>query len=89
MGTSDNATLEVTTTMELPSDKDAIARRSSAWGAVLAMSLCVMVLIASEFMPVSLLTPLASDLQMTEGQAGQAISVSGILPCLRVCSSQE
>jgi predicted MFS family arabinose efflux permease len=29
-------------------------------------------------MPVSLLTPLASDLRVTEGQAGQAISVSGI-----------
>jgi predicted MFS family arabinose efflux permease len=52
--------------------------RTAAWGAVFAMSLCVFVLIASEFMPVSLLTPIATDLAMTEGQAGQAISVSGI-----------
>jgi predicted MFS family arabinose efflux permease len=51
-------------------------------GAVLAMSLCCMVLVASEFMPVSLLTPIASDLHMTEGQAGQAISVSGIFAVL-------
>src|SRR5690606_22167251 len=36
------------------------------------------VLIASEFMPVSLLTPIAVDLGITEGQAGQAISVSGL-----------
>jgi predicted MFS family arabinose efflux permease len=49
-----------------------------AWGAVLAMALCVAVLIASEFMPVSLLTPIARDLGLTEGQAGQAISISGI-----------
>jgi predicted MFS family arabinose efflux permease len=42
------------------------------------MTLCAAALIASEFMPVSLLTPLASDLRVTEGQAGQAISVSGI-----------
>jgi predicted MFS family arabinose efflux permease len=42
------------------------------------MSLCVFVLIASEFLPVSLLTPIAMDLAMTEGQAGQAIAVSGI-----------
>ncbi len=35
------------------------------------------VLIASEFMPVSLLTPIATDLGITEGQAGQAIAVSG------------
>jgi predicted MFS family arabinose efflux permease len=80
--TLDNVSLEVTTTMERASDSDAIARRSSAWGAVLSMALCVMVLIASEFMPVSLLTPLASDLRMTEGQAGQTISVSGIFAVL-------
>lgn len=52
------------------------------WGAVFAMSLCVFVLIASEFMPASLLTPIAADLAMTEGQAGQAISVSGIFAVL-------
>ena len=34
-------------------------------------------LVASEFMPVSLLTPIAVDLHVSEGQAGQAISVSG------------
>ena len=51
---------------------------SPAWGAVLAMTLCVVVLIASEFMPVSLLTPIARDLGLTEGQAGQAISISGL-----------
>ena len=48
-----------------------------AWGAILAMSLGAFVLVASEFMPVSLLTPIATDLGVTEGQAGQAISVSG------------
>lgn len=42
------------------------------------MALCVAVLIASEFMPVSLLTPIATDLGISEGQAGQAISISGI-----------
>jgi predicted MFS family arabinose efflux permease len=42
------------------------------------MSLCAFALVASEFLPVSLLTPLAHDLALTEGQAGQAISVSGI-----------
>lgn len=47
------------------------------WGAVLAMSLCAFALVASEFLPVSLLTPIATDLWLSEGQAGQAISVSG------------
>ncbi|APG93514.1 MFS family transporter protein (plasmid) [Sinorhizobium americanum] len=41
------------------------------------MSFCVFALIAAEIMPLSLLTPIASDLAITEGQAGQAISVSG------------
>ncbi|MBK4992399.1 MFS transporter [Pseudomonas sp. S37] len=47
------------------------------WSAVLAMSLCAFALVASEFLPVSLLTPIAYDLSLTEGQAGQAISISG------------
>lgn len=52
--------------------------RRGGWPAVFAMTLCVSTLIASEFMPVSLLTPIATDLHVTEGQAGQGIAVSGI-----------
>ena len=51
--------------------------KKSGWSAVLAMSLAAFALVASEFMPVSLLTPIAADLHITEGQAGQGISVSG------------
>jgi len=58
------------------------ARRVSLSGAVLAMTLCAGALIASEFLPVSLLTPIAADLGLSEGQAGQAISVSGIFAVL-------
>lgn len=49
-----------------------------AWGAVLSMALCVALLIASEFMPVSLLTPMAEGLGAAVGQTGQAISISGL-----------
>ena len=52
--------------------------RYAAWSAVGSMTLCVALLIASEFMPVSLLTPIAQDLGATEGMAGQAISISGL-----------
>ncbi|MBA2928924.1 MFS transporter [Pseudomonas sp. CCUG 57209] len=52
------------------------------WGAVFAMSLAAFTLVASEFMPVSLLTPLAADLNITQGQAGQGISVSGLFALL-------
>jgi len=47
------------------------------WGGVFAMALCVFALIASEFMPVSLLTPMARDLLISKGLAGQGIAVSG------------
>jgi len=48
----------------------------------MALSLCVATLIASEFLPVSLLTPIAGDLHLSEGAAGQAISVSGLFAVL-------
>ena len=54
----------------------------ASWSAVGALTLCVSALIASEFLPVSLLTPLAADLHLTEGQAGQAIAVSGAFAVL-------
>lgn len=66
-------------TLSRPGDS---AGARPAWGAVLAMSLGAFVLVASEFMPVSLLNPIATDLGVTEGQAGQAISVSGAFALL-------
>jgi predicted MFS family arabinose efflux permease len=68
-----------------PSEQVELARpqsRASGWGAVLALTLCVSTLIASEFMPISILTPIASDLRVSEGVAGQAISVSGLFAVL-------
>jgi predicted MFS family arabinose efflux permease len=56
--------------------------RAAGWGAVSVLTLCVATLIASEFMPVSLLTLIATGLHMTEGRAGQAIAVSGIFAVL-------
>ena len=57
---------------------DTTVKPAAAWGAVLSMALCVAMLIASEFMPVSLLTPMAEGLGATQGQTGQAISISGL-----------
>lgn len=53
------------------------SEHKQGWGGVFAMSLGAFALVASEFMPVSLLTPIANDLHSTEGQAGQAIAISG------------
>ncbi|WP_247682219.1 MFS transporter [Burkholderia sp. Tr-862] len=65
-----------------PSDRGPAPVHTAAWGAVLAMALGAFALVASEFMPVSLLTPIAHDLRISEGQAGQAISVSGAFALL-------
>lgn len=46
------------------------------------MTLCVFALIASEFMPVSLLTPMANDLRVSEGLAGYGIAISGAFAVL-------
>ncbi len=64
--------------MVVAATSDAGSNPAVAWGAVLSMALCVAMLIASEFMPVSLLTPMAEGLRATEGQTGQAISISGL-----------
>ena len=56
--------------------------RAGHWGGVYAMTLCVFALIASEFMPVSLLTPLANDLQVSQGLAGQGLAISGAFAVL-------
>jgi predicted MFS family arabinose efflux permease len=48
--------------VQTPSATEDLVTRSTAWGAVLALSLAAFALVASEFMPVSLLTPIAADL---------------------------
>jgi predicted MFS family arabinose efflux permease len=56
--------------------------QAAMWGGVFAMTLCVFALIASEFMPVSLLTPMARDLLVSEGLTGQGIAISGAFAVL-------
>jgi predicted MFS family arabinose efflux permease len=68
--------------MNISTHKTVHRTGSAAWGGVLALALGAFALIASEFMPVSLLTPIAVDLHISEGQAGQAISVSGVFAVL-------
>ncbi|WP_205466400.1 MFS transporter [Novosphingobium sp. BW1] len=73
-----NASAAHTQIDDLQTNARCRAAQAGNWGAVLSMSLCVAMLIASEFMPVSLLTPMAQGLNASEGQTGQAISISGL-----------
>jgi predicted MFS family arabinose efflux permease len=51
--------------------------RPAHWSAVFSLFLGVTSLIAGEWLPISLLTPIARDLGITEGMAGQTVSVVG------------
>ncbi len=62
---------------ETRNQNEASEKQRAHWSGVFAMTLCVFALIASEFMPVSLLTPMAYSLNVTEGMAGQGIAISG------------
>ena len=46
-----------------------------AWGGVFAVASTVACILTAELLPVSLLTPMAQDLGVSEGVAGQAVTV--------------
>ena len=52
------------------------------WSAVFSLFMGVTSLIAAEFIPVSLLTPIAQDLGITEGMAGQTVTAVGAFSVL-------
>lgn len=52
---------------------------TAAWGAVISLTLGVFGLVTAEFLPASLLTPMAADLAVSEGLAGQAVSITAVL----------
>ncbi len=49
------------------------------WSAVFSVAFCVACLITVEFLPVSLLTPMAQDLGISEGVAGQSVTVTAFV----------
>ena len=53
--------------------------RSAAWYAVLSLSVGVFALVTAEFLPASLLTPIASDLHISDGTAGQAVTATALV----------
>lgn len=59
-----------------PSHSD--GSQAPAWGAVASMSLGVFGLVTAEFLPSSLLTPIAAELSITEGAAGQAVTTTAL-----------
>lgn len=61
------------------SDEDAASAVTPRWGAVFSLALGVIGFVAAEILPVSLLTPMASDLGISEGLAGQAVTTTAVI----------
>lgn len=62
-----------------PSVAADIAPTSSAWMAVFSLAMGVFGLLTAEYLPASLLTPMASDLEVSEALAGQAVTVTAVV----------
>ncbi|MBL6082156.1 MFS transporter [Belnapia sp. T18] len=53
-----------------------------AWPAILSLSLGVFGFVTSEFLPASLLTPMARDLETSVGMAGQSVTATAFIAAL-------
>jgi predicted MFS family arabinose efflux permease len=68
-----------TTAAEFEANAIAYERDEPLWGAVVSLSLGVFGLVTAEFLPASLLTRMAVDLQVTDGAAGQAVTATAVV----------
>jgi DHA1 family purine ribonucleoside efflux pump-like MFS transporter len=73
----DPALPEAANAAELPSPAD--ERSEPLWPAIVSLSLGVFGLVTAEFLPASLLTPIAADLGISDGAAGQAVTATAIV----------
>jgi predicted MFS family arabinose efflux permease len=64
---------------EMEAQADAGERSDPAWAAVVSLSLGVFGLVTAEFLPASLLTSMASDLNISNGAAGQAVTATAVV----------
>ncbi|WP_121506654.1 hypothetical protein [Acidovorax sp. 93] len=55
------------------------AADTSNWPAIASLTLGVVGLVMAEFLPISLLTAMATDLGISDGAAGQAITVTALV----------
>lgn len=71
------ATGVIDATVLNPAEAD--ERTEPVWGAVVSLALGVFGLVTAEFLPASLLTPMAADLGVSEGVAGQAVTATAVV----------
>jgi predicted MFS family arabinose efflux permease len=69
-----------TTTSHRDSTADGTSpQKKHSWAGVVSLSVGIFALVTAEFLPASLLSRIASDLGVTEGVAGQSVSVTAII----------
>lgn len=64
--------------IDTPADAQA-KPTSTNWGAIVSLMLGVFGLVTAEFLPISLLTPMAADLGVSVSAAGQAVTATAIV----------
>ncbi|MGX5734551.1 MFS transporter [Bosea thiooxidans] len=64
---------------EVPADFADEVRDRPAWAAVVSLTLGVFGLVTAEFLPASLLTPMATDIGVSVGAAGQAVTATAVV----------
>jgi predicted MFS family arabinose efflux permease len=60
-------------------DSSVLAPTTAAWMAVFSLAMGVFGLLTAEYLPASLLTPMAVDLGVSEALAGQAVTVTAVV----------
>lgn len=71
--------LEVQSAPDAAAALDVAAPTKPAWDGILTLSLSVFALVTAEFLPPSVLTPLAADLGVSLGAAGQAVTATAVV----------
>jgi predicted MFS family arabinose efflux permease len=74
----DDPMLDTTSSPSLSDDARKVEARA-AWPAVFSLSFGVFGLVTAEFLPVSLLTPMAAELGVSNGTVGQAITATAVI----------
>lgn len=75
---TDNPTLTYNDTIAAP----AAGWTGRTWMAVVSMAAATFALVSAEFLPAGLLTPMAADLGISEGTAGQVVTVTAVVGAL-------
>jgi len=76
--TAETASLDLST----PSAPAPASPPKDSWAGVVSLGLGVFALVMAEFLPASLLTRVATDLGVSEGVAGQSVSVTAIVAAI-------